>query len=105
LKNYAKLLAIRVGTEPFDYLVWNVVKVPETYAAAALQPDVEHLCLAALSLEGVATDMVSANWDPLVERAVAALTNGNEALAPTQVAKAAEVQALRGGSASLQCRG
>ncbi|MGX5651522.1 SIR2 family protein [Hydrogenophaga borbori] len=95
LKNYAKLLAIRVGTEPFDYLVWNVVKVPETYAAAALQPDVEHLCLAALSLEGVATDMVSANWDPLVERAVAALTNGNEALAPTVVAKPDEVQLHR----------
>lgn len=95
LKNYARLLAIRVGTEPFDYLVWNVVKVPETYATVALQPDVEHLCLAALSLEGIATDMVSANWDPLVERAVAFLTNGNAALAPTVVAKPNEVQLPR----------
>lgn len=95
LKNYARLLAIRVGTEPFDYLVWNVVKVPETYAAVGLQPDVAHLCLAALSLEGVATDMVSANWDPLVERAVTILTNGNAALAPTVVAKPDEVQLPR----------
>lgn len=95
LKNYARLLSIRVGTEPFDYLVWNVVKVPETYAAAGLQPDVAHLCLAALSLEGVATDMVSANWDPLVERAVTILTNGNAALAPTVVAKPDEVQLPR----------
>jgi len=95
LKNYARLLAIHVGTEPFDYLVWNVVKVPETYAAVGLQPDVEHLCLAALSLEGIATDMVSANWDPLVERAVAILTNGNAALAPTVVAKPDEVQLPR----------
>ncbi len=95
LKNYAKLLAIRVGTEPFDYLVWNVVKVSETYAAAGLQPDVAHLCLAALSLEGVATDMVSANWDPLVERAVDILTNENAALAPTVVAKPDEVQLPR----------
>ena len=87
LRNYSKLLAIRVGTEPFDYLVWDVVKVPETYAAAALMPDVEHLCLAALSLEGIATDMVSANWDPLVERAIAFLTDGNAALAATVVAK------------------
>lgn len=95
LKNYARLLSIRVGTEPFDYLVWSVVKVPETYAAVALEPDVEHLCLAALSLEGVATDMVSANWDPLVERAVAILTDGNAALAPTVVAKPDEVQLPR----------
>ncbi|MBX3585550.1 MAG: SIR2 family protein [Ramlibacter sp.] len=95
LKNYGRLLAIRVGTEPFDYLVWNVVKVPETYAAVALQPDVEHLCLAALSLEGIATDMVSANWDPLVERAVTMLTNGNGALNPTVVAKPDEVQLPR----------
>jgi len=95
IKNYAKLLTVRVGKEPFDYLVWNVVKVPETYAAVALEPDVEHLCLAALSLEGIANDMVSANWDPLVERAVAILTNGNAALSPTVVAKPDEVQLPR----------
>lgn len=105
LKNYARLLAIRVGTESFDYLVWNVVKVPETYAGTALQPDVEHLCLAALSLEGIATDMVSANWDPLVERAVAMLTNGNVALAPTVVARPDEVQLPRSRSRIIKFHG
>jgi hypothetical protein len=105
LKNYSRLLAIRVGTEPFDYLVWNVVKVPDTYAAEALQPDVEHLCLAALSLEGIATDMVSANWDPLVERAVAILTDSNNALAPTVVAKPDEVQLSRNRSRIIKFHG
>lgn len=105
LRNYAKLLAIRVGAEPFDYLVWDVVKVTETYAAVSLQPDVEHLCLAALSLEGVATEMVSANWDPLVERAVALLTNGNAALAPTVVAKPDEVQLPRNRTRILKFHG
>lgn len=93
--NYARLLSIRVGTEDFDYLVWEAVNVCDTYGAAALLPDVEHLCLAALSLEGIATDMVSANWDPLVERAVASLTNGNVALAPTVVARPDDVKLPR----------
>lgn len=39
--------------------------------------------------------MVSVNWDPLVERAVAILTDGNDALAPTVVAKPDEVQLPR----------
>lgn len=103
--NYARLLAIRVGTEPFDYLLWDAVKVCETYGGGALQPDVEHLCLAALSLEGVATEMVSANWDPLVERAVASLTDGNAALAPTVVARPNDVQLPRGRTRLIKFHG
>lgn len=95
LNNYSRLLTIRVDNEPWDYLLWEAVAVRQTYGDAGLQPDVEHLCLAALSLEGVATDMVSANWDPLVERAVASLTDGNAALMPTVVAKPNDVQLPR----------
>jgi hypothetical protein len=95
INNYARLLAIRVGTEPFDYLLWEAVEVCKTYGDPTLQPDVEHLCLAALSLEGIATDLVSANWDPLFERAVASLTDGNRGLAPTVVARPNDVQLLR----------
>jgi hypothetical protein len=105
VQNYARFLGIRVGTEPFDYLLWDAVKVRETYAAAALEPDVEHLCLAALSLEGIATDMVSANWDPLVERAVASLTNGSAALAPTVVAKPDDVKLPRGRTRLIKFHG
>jgi len=95
LNNYSRLLTIRVDNEPWDYLLWEAVAVRQTYGDAGLQPDVEHLCLAALSLEGAATDMVSANWDPLVERAIASLTDGNAALATTVVAKPNDVQLPR----------
>jgi hypothetical protein len=103
--NYARFLAIRVGNEPFDYLLWEAVKVCDTFGGGALQPDVEHLCLAALSLEGIATDMVSANWDPLVERAVANLTDGNVALSPTVVARPDDVKLPRGRTRLIKFHG
>ncbi len=72
---YSRLLEIRVGghTDP-DYLLWEVVDVPATFAAAHATPDCEHLCLAILVLEGVVSDMPTANWDGLVEAAVDELT-------------------------------
>lgn len=93
--NYSTLLGINVPGEPFDYLVWNAVDVVGTYADAALVPDVEHFCIAALSLEGAAADLVSANWDPLIERAVSDLTGDMQALAPTVVARPSDVQLPR----------
>jgi SIR2-like domain len=72
---YSRLLDIRVGghAEP-DYLLWEVVDVPATFAAAHATPDCEHLCLAILMLEGVVPDVPTANWDGLVEAAVDELT-------------------------------
>jgi hypothetical protein len=77
VNNYSKLLGLTVDGEDMDYLLWNVIDVGATFADPAMIPDVEHLCLAALSLEGTAPEMLSANWDPLVERAVDTLTDGN----------------------------
>ena len=37
------------------------------------EPDCEHLCIAILALEGVLGNAVSANWDGLIEAAVAQL--------------------------------
>jgi hypothetical protein len=72
---YSRLLDIRVGghAEP-DYLLWEVVNVPATFAPAHATPDCEHLCLAILVLEGVVPDVPTANWDGLVEAAVDELT-------------------------------
>jgi len=78
-----------------DYLLWNVIDVGATFADPAMPPDVEHLCLAALSLEGTTPEMLSANWDPLVERAVDTLTDSNAALSPTVVARPADLQLPR----------
>lgn len=93
--SYSKLLGLTVDGEAMDYLLWNVIDVGATFADATMTPDVEHLCLGALSLEGAAPEMLSANWDPLIERAVDTLTNGNEVLSPTVVARPADLQLPR----------
>jgi hypothetical protein len=95
VNNYSRLLGLTVDGEDLDYLLWTVIDVGATFSDAAMTPDVEHLCLAALSLEGTAPEMLSANWDPLVERAVDTLTDGNAALSPTVVARPADLQMPR----------
>lgn len=93
--NYSKLLSITIDGEELDYLLWDVVDVRATFADVAMQPDVEHLCLAALSLEGATPELLSANWDALIERAFAGLTDNNPALAPTVVARPMDLQLHR----------
>lgn len=95
VNNYSKLLGLTVDGEDMDYLLWNVIDVGATFADPAMTPDVEHLCLAALSLEGTTPEMLSANWDPLVERAMDTLTDSNAALSPTVVARPADLQLPR----------
>jgi SIR2-like domain len=75
-KEYSRLLDIRVGPEAPDYLLWEGVDVPNTFAPAGAEPDCEHLCLGVLAVEGVVPDIVSANWDGLVEAALLQLTDG-----------------------------
>lgn len=95
VSNYARLLGLTIDGEDLDFLLWTVIDVGATFADAAMTPDVEHLCLAALSLEGATPELLSANWDPLVERAVDTLTDGNAALRPTVVARPADLQLPR----------
>lgn len=78
--NYARLLDINVEGEPDDYLLWEAVDIRATFADPGKLPDVEHLCLAILVLEGACSDIASANWDGLIEVSVAALTNGQPVL-------------------------
>ena len=74
-REYSRLLDIRVHGHPEpDYLLWDIVDVPGTFAAALAEPDCEHLCLAILALEGVLPDVATANWDGLIEAAVDELT-------------------------------
>jgi hypothetical protein len=73
---YATLLDIRIDGYPADHLLWDVVDVPGTFAKADLEPDCEHLCIAILVIEGVLTDIASANWDGLIEKGIAQLTQG-----------------------------
>lgn len=69
---YSELLGIHVRGEDTDFLVWEAVDVRNTYGPGQA-PDCEHLCLAMLACEGAMTDVVSANWDGLIEEAFIAL--------------------------------
>ncbi|WLP91767.1 SIR2 family protein [Gordonia sp. NB41Y] len=77
---YAQVLDIPVVGQPADFLVWSGLDVPGTYGDPALEPDVEHFCIALLILEGVVSSAVTANWDGLIERALAVLTNDPDAI-------------------------
>lgn len=73
VNNYARMLNVTVDGEEADFLLWDILDAANVYSNSAVEPDAEHLCLAALAIEGVASEMPSANWDPLVERAVTLL--------------------------------
>jgi hypothetical protein len=75
--NYARMLNVTVEGEEADFLLWDVLDAANVYSDPAIKPDAEHLCLAALAIEGVASEIPSANWDSLVERAVLMLA-GNQ---------------------------
>lgn len=70
VSRYAVMLDQSPPGEQPDYLVWNGVGVVSRYADPATTPGPEHLGLAALVAEGVASDCVSANWDDLIEKAM-----------------------------------
>jgi len=69
---YSHLLDIGVDDQPAAYLLWEAIDVRSTYPRAAA-PDCEHLAIAVLVLEGVLTEAPSANWDGLIESALAEL--------------------------------
>ncbi|XUJ32261.1 SIR2 family protein [Bradyrhizobium japonicum] len=48
-------------------------KVVERYGDPSITPGPEHFGLAALIAEGVASDVASANWDALIEKAIVAI--------------------------------
>ena len=67
--DYSKLLDITVDGEADDFLLWDAADVARSFADQSIEPDVEHMCIAALTKEGVASVLLSANWDGLIERA------------------------------------
>lgn len=77
ITNYARLLDVEIDGEPEDQLLWEGVDVVGVYANPDINPDAEHLCIAILVKEGVLSDVASANWDGLIERAASDLTAGD----------------------------
>lgn len=77
---YAEFLSIDIDGEPLDLMVWEAVDVANTYADDTVSPDAEHYAIAVLIKEGLVTELPSANWDGLLEKAVSELSNGNGGL-------------------------
>ncbi|MER9349801.1 SIR2 family protein [Mesorhizobium sp. M0227] len=67
-KQYADVLSVEVGTEKFDYLLWVGLDFVNTFASQ--DADAEHLAIGMLALEGVVTELATANWDGLLEAAM-----------------------------------
>lgn len=74
-RRYSEVLRVPVAGERPDYLLWDAVDVRRTYGECRAGPDCEHLCLVILVLEGVVTEMASANWDGLIEAAQSELSS------------------------------
>jgi hypothetical protein len=73
---YSKVLGTEVQGRPFDYLLWDVLEFATTFAVQ--KADAEHLAIAMLVLEGVVSDLATANWDGLLEGAMVELGRPNE---------------------------
>jgi hypothetical protein len=76
---YSRVLDVEVEGEEPDYILWNGVDVVGTFGHPG-SPDCEHFSLAILAAEGVASDLVSANWDPMIEEAVEHLVSAADSL-------------------------
>lgn len=66
--SYAEVLSVDVPGEGPDFLLWDALDFPNTFAAQ--DPDVEHLAVAILILEGVTDKVATPNWDGLIEGAL-----------------------------------
>lgn len=66
--SYSDVLSVRVGEEPLDYLLWDGLDFKATFANQ--EPDLEHLAIGMLVLEGIVKDIATANWDGLLEAAM-----------------------------------
>lgn len=65
---YSAVLSVEIPGENLDYLLWVGLDFPHTFGA---QPaDAEHLAIGMLALEGVVTELATANWDGLLEAAM-----------------------------------
>jgi hypothetical protein len=67
-QRYSDVLNVTVQGEVEDFLLWVAVDFVNTFANQ--EPDVEHLCVGILAAEGVVSELVTANWDGLLEAAI-----------------------------------
>lgn len=103
-RRYSELLDIEVPGEQPDFLLWDVLDVRGQYGNGTSDPDLEHFCLAVLIMEGVAPEIVTANWDGLIEKAVEELAPRAPSLLSVYV-RSLDFRAPRGRSRLLKFHG
>ena len=67
-RQYSAVLSVEIPGKPLDFLLWEGLDFPNTFAAQGA--DAEHLALGMLALEGTVTELATANWDGLLEAAM-----------------------------------
>lgn len=65
---YSEVLGISIKDQKLDYLLWDVLDFKNTFSSQ--EPDAEHLAIGMLVLEGVVSQLATANWDSLLEAAM-----------------------------------
>ena len=69
--SYSDVLSVRVSGKPLDYLLWEGLDFKSTFSSQT--PDLEHLAIGMLVLEGAVSEVATANWDGLLEAAMTEL--------------------------------
>jgi hypothetical protein len=59
-------IPLQIGGHAVD-LFWDVLQLQIVYSSPAVEPDADHRFLALLIEEGIFTDLVTTNWDSLIE--------------------------------------
>ncbi|MBY9061332.1 SIR2 family protein [Sphingomonas yunnanensis] len=73
--SYSRVLDIRVGTEPGDFVLWMAIDIRRQFENPP-PPAAAHLCIALLVLEGAVKTIASGNWDGFIEAAIDRLGGG-----------------------------
>ena len=77
-QHYSKALDVPIRLADNDVsIVWDILELPKLYSDPTIPPDAEHYLLALLIREGVVSEIVTTNWDPLIEKAIARLSSGS----------------------------
>jgi hypothetical protein len=67
---YSTVLGIAVRIDGVNHSIpWEILKLQQVYSDPTKEPDAEHILLALLIEEQYLFKLVSANWDPLIEKA------------------------------------
>lgn len=69
VNNYSKVLGLNPEGEADDFLACELMKLPEVYDDPDVVPDADHRLVALLMAEGAVDEVVTTNWDPLIEDA------------------------------------